>query len=384
MDLFTDAVRQNPYPTYAKVRALAPVLPVPAFRAWLVFDYDGVRQVVSDAQTFSSRVPAPDWFIFDDPPRHTKLRGLISKAFTPRSIAALEGRIGEISRQLLDRLAGRREFDLATEYAAILPMTVIAEMIGIPTEDRARFDRWSDAILALSYELLRSTEGVSAVSAFHDVTVEMRQYVAEQVARRQAEPRDDLLTRLSQAEVDGERLSLDEINAFVQLLLVGGQETTANLINNAMLCFMENPAELQRVRDDPLLLPGAIEEVLRYRSPLQWLMRTPTRDVELGGRRIPAGELVLAMVGSANRDPAKFADADRFDVTRDPNPHLAFGHGSHFCMGAALSRMEARVALTDLLARYGHFERAVDGPWEPRRGLHVHGPAELPIRVERR
>lgn len=199
--------------------------------------------------------------------------------------------------------------------------------------------------------------------------------------RRKA-PKDDLLTRLVQAEVDGERLSHEEILGFFQLLLLAGSETTTNLINNAMLCFVEYPEQLARLLGRIDLLPSAIEEVLRYRSPLQWMYRATTRDVELHGHAIPAGKLVLAMIGSANRDPRQFPDAGRFDIARDPNPHIAFGHGIHFCLGAPLARLESRIALTDLLDRLRGFKLASDEPWEPRKGLHVHGPTRLPIRFE--
>jgi cytochrome P450 len=196
-------------------------------------------------------------------------------------------------------------------------------------------------------------------------------------------PNDDLLTRLIEAEVDGEHLRQEEILGFFQLLVVGGQETTTNLINNALLCFLEHPAALEKVRGNPALLPSAIEEVLRYRSPLQWVMRAPRHDIEMSGQRIPAGKLVLPVIGSANRDPKVFAKAEEFDIARDPNPHIAFGHGIHSCLGAALARMETRIALTEFLAQVRHFELASKEPWEPRRALHVHGPTRLPLRLER-
>jgi cytochrome P450 len=272
--------------------------------------------------------------------------------------------------------------DLAAEYSVPLPMMVISEMIGMPTSDWATFKRWSDGILKLSYTRNGGEEAAAAMAEFRTVTAEMSPFVAEMIARRRAEPQDDLLTRLVAAEVDGEKLSHAEILGFFQLLMVGGQETTANLINNAMLCLMENPDERARLEAHIELLPAAIEEVLRYRSPLQWVMRTPRSDVKLMGQVIPAGKLVLPMIGSANRDPFQFPDPDRFDITRDPNPHIAFGHGIHFCLGAALSRMEARIALTDILNRLRAFAPASDEPWEPRQALHVHGPARLPIRFE--
>jgi len=384
MDLFSDDARRNPYPLYDQLRAAAPVLHVPQFDAWLVFDYDGVKRVLSDCDTFSSSVPAPPWFIFLDPPRHTRLRALVTRAFTPRSVANLEPRIRELSRGLLDPVIDLGEMDLAADFAIPLPMNVIAELLGIPPADHPRYKRWSDGILNLSQSLFRGEDEARAVEEYAAVTAEMRAYLPDLLAQRRAAPQDDLLSRLVEAEVEGERLTEDEILGFFQLLLVGGQETTTNLINSAVLCFLENPDQLARLRAEPGLLPSAIEEVLRFRSPLQWMLRTPRRDVALHGQVIPAGKLVLAVIGSANRDPLHFADPNRFDIARQENPHIAFGHGVHFCLGAPLARLEARIALTDLLARMDNITLASDTPWEPRKALHVHGPTHLPIRFQRR
>jgi cytochrome P450 len=224
--------------------------------------------------------------------------------------------------------------------------------------------------------------GAKALNEFRAVTAEMNDYLTDMIGQRRTTPKDDLLTRLIEAEVDGDRLTQQEILGFFQLLLVAGQETTTNLINNAILCLLENPGERTRLRGRMDWLPSAIEEVLRYRSPFQWTPRVTTRDVEMHGQVIPAGKRVLAMIGSANRDPAQFRDPGRFDITRDPNPHIAFGHGIHFCLGAPLSRLEARIALSDLLERVRGFELAGSEPWEPRKALHVHGPVRLPIRFE--
>jgi len=384
MDFFSDDMRRDPYPIYDRLRGASPVFRVPPpFDAWLVLDYDGVKQVLTDHATFSSAVPAPEhWFLFQDPPRHTKLRGLISKAFTPRVVANLEPRIRELSRDLLDRVVERGEMDLVADYAVPLPMWVIAEMLGIADAGWARFKRWSDAILRLSYARSGGTEADDALGGYLAVTSEMDAYLAEALAQRRAAPRDDLLTRLAEAEVDGERLTQAEILGFFQLLVVGGQETTTNLITNAVLCLVEHPGDRARLEAAPERVPGAIEEVLRYRSPLQWVMRTPTREVTIAGHTIPAGRLVLAMIGSANRDPHQFRDAGRFDITREPNPHVAFGHGIHACLGAPLARLEGRIALTDLLGRLPGFALADTAPWPPRRALHVLGPARLPIRFE--
>jgi cytochrome P450 len=224
-DFFSDDARRNPFPLYEQVRRAAPVFHVPPpFDAWLIFDFAGVKQALTDHATFSSRVPAPRWFTFFDPPLHTKLRGLISRAFTPRMIANLEPRIRQLSRMLLDQLlgAGRNEFDLAAEYAVPLPMMVIGEMIGIPLADWPRFKRWSDAILTLSYTRSGGPDANRALDDFVTATTEMNAYLTDMIAQRRAAPADDLLTRLMQAEVDGLRLSQDDILGFFQLLVVAG------------------------------------------------------------------------------------------------------------------------------------------------------------------
>lgn len=384
IDIFSDDVRRNPFPLYDEMLAGPGVFHVPPpFDAWLIFDYDGVKRVLCDQDAFSSAVPAPrNWFLFQDPPQHTKLRALISRAFTPRVVANLEPRIRQLSRELLDRAIERGEFDLAEMFSIPLPMKVIAELIGVPAADWARFKRWSDGILKISYARSGGAEAAQAASEFMSVTAEMDAYLRAMIDDLRSSPKDDLLTRLVEAEVDGQRLTQAEILGFFQLLVVGGQETTANLINNAVLCLVDNPGELARLRANPELLPSAIEEMLRYRSPLQWVMRTPKRDLDWRGQRIPAGQLVLPIIGAANRDRRYFEEPSRFNIARDPNPHLAFGHGGHFCLGAPLARLEARIALGDFLARVKSFELTSSEPWTPRQALHVHGPARLPIRCE--
>jgi cytochrome P450 len=383
-DFFSDKVRRDPYPLFKQVRALSPVLHVPPpFDGWLVFDYETVKRAIVDHATFSSRVPAPpNWFIFTDPPIHSKQRALISRAFTPSVVANLEPWIRELSRELLDPLVDQGEMDLVADYAAPLPMKVIARLIGIPPADWARFRHWSDGILKISFTRADEATKAAGFAEFHAATVEMDAYLVEAIAERRRVPANDLLTRLIEAEVDGERLTHEQILGLFQLLVVGGQETTANLISNAVLSLMEHPEQLARLLDSPELLPSAIEETLRYRSPFQWLMRTPTRDIELHGQTIPAGRLVLPMIGSANRDERQFADADRFDITRDANPHLAFGQGIHACLGAPLARLEARIALADIFSRLKNLAIATDDPWPPRKAMNVLGPASLPIRFE--
>ncbi len=387
MDLFSDDMRRNPYPAYDQMRSSSPVFHVAPFDLWMIFDFEGVKRALVDHGAFSSdlsHVPGQgnpgEWFIFFDPPRHTKLRALISKAFTPRVVANLEPRIRELSRQLLDEVIERGEMDLAADFAVPLPMLVIAEMLGVPVADWPRYKRWSDVILKIANTISRDEEAARTMDEYRAVTAEMRAVLPDLIAQRRAARQEDLLTRLVEAEVDGERLTQEEVLGFVQLLLVGGQETTANLINNAVLCFLENPDQLARLQSAPDLLPSVIEEVLRYRSPVQWMPRATRRDVEMHGRVIPAGKVVLPMIGSANRDPKQFEGAGRFDIARDPNPHIAFGHGIHACLGAPLARLEARIALADFLERVQGFELASDEPWEPRKAFGVHGPSRLPIR----
>jgi cytochrome P450 len=389
MNFLSDDLRRDPYPLYEQVRSSSPLLHEPQSDMWLVFDYESVKRVLTDHESFSSIVTpptgkAPDWLVFSDPPRHKKLRGIIMRAFTPWSIASLEPRIREVSRELLVPVLKRGQMDLAGDYSNLLPTMVIAEMIGIPVADRTRFLRWGEAIMNLSYAIAGGDEAAKAIREHAAVKEEMKTYLTEVLPERRRAPKDDLLTRLVEAEVDGEHLTEEEILGFFQLLLSAGTETTTNLINNAILCLIEYPDQLTRLRAEPQLLSSAIEEVLRYRSPGQIMFRSAKRDIELHGQVIPAGKLVLAMLGSANRDPMKFRDPDRFDITRDPNPHIAFGHGIHFCLGASLSRLEARVALEDLLEHMKGFELASPEPWVPRKGLHVLGPLHLPIRFEPR
>ena len=389
LDLFSDEMRRNPYPVFDQLRSSAPVFHVPPLDLWLILDYEGVKRALVDHDAFSSDLShvsghgnPGEWFIFFDPPRHTKLRALIAKAFTPRVVANLEPRIRELWCQLLDQTIERGEMDLPADFAVPLPMLVIAQMLGVPLADWPRYKRWSDTILKIANTISSDAEARRVIEEYRAVTAEIRAALPELIARcAQAESgRDYLLTRLVEAEVDGERLTPEEILGFVQLLLVGGQETTANLINNAVLCFMEHPDQLTRLRAAPALLPGAIEEVLRYRSPVQWMPRATRRAVPMHGQVIPAGKLVLPLLGSANRDPQQFRAPGGFDITRDPNPHLAFGQGIHACLGAPLARLEARIALTDFLERVRDFARASDEPWEPRKALGVHGPSRLPIR----
>jgi cytochrome P450 len=386
-DLFSDAMRRDPYAAYDRLRSASPVFHLATLDLWMILDFEGVKRALVDHEHFGSNlahVPGRgnpgEWFIFFDPPRHTKLRSLISRAFTPSVVASLAPRIQGLSRQLLNQTIERGTMDLAADFAVPLPMLVIAEMIGVPAADWPRYKRWSDVIVGIANTISRDEEAARAIAEYRAVTTEMRAALPDLIARRQSDGQDNLLTRLVAAEVDGEQLTPDEILGFVQLLLVGGQETTANLINNAIICLLDNPDQHARLRRAPGLLPAAIEEVLRYRAPVQWMPRATRCDTRIHGHVIPAGKLVLPMIGAANRDPNQFPDAGRFDIAREPNAHLAFGHGIHACLGAPLARLEARIALEDFLTRVKEFELANAEPWEPRSAFGVHGPSRLPIR----
>ncbi len=388
--MFPPELQLNPYPMYRMMRENQSVNYLEPFNIWMVLGYDDVRTVLSDHARFSSQfggiVPAQaagdpstmsrmaSSLITSDPPRHTMLRNLINRAFTPRAVAALEPRIEAIANELLDQVAASGQIDLVHDFSYPLPVIVIAELLGVPAADREQFKHWSDAVVESADVMV----GGSAARG-ESVTQEMFAYFRGIIEQRRAEPQDDLISALLAAEVEGEKLSERDVLSLCWLLLVAGNETTTNLISNAVLSLLEHPEELARLRANPELLPTAIEEALRYRSPVQFMFRVTKADVELGGQTIPAGSMVLASIGSANRDEAKFPEPDRFDIARDPNPHIAFGVGIHFCLGAPLARLEARVALEAVLRRLPDLRRANDDQLVPARGFVVHGYKSLPL-----
>jgi cytochrome P450 len=368
----------DPFPWYRAMRADVPVARDPERGSVSAFRFDDVARVLSDHATFSSqrgpRGEAPRRalgasIISTDPPRHRELRGLVTQAFTPRAVAQLAPRIADIVRELVDAVAPHGRMDVVDDLAYPLPVTVIAELLGVPVEDRARFKRWSDAVVAVG-------RGARAEADPHG---EMEDYFRRTIALRRERPSDDLISALLAAQIDGEQLSELELLGFCTLLLVAGNETTTNLIGNAILCLDEHPDAQERLRASPDLLPAAIEEVLRYRSPVQAMFRTAAVDTRLGDQPVRAGDFVIAWIGSANRDEAQFPEPDRFDVERAPNRHLAFGQGIHFCLGAPLARLEAQIALGALLQRLGPLRRTPEVALEPLGGIVVFGVRHLPI-----
>jgi cytochrome P450 len=350
-------VLENPYPYYAYLRTQAPVYWVEPLQGWALSRYADVDFALRNPQIFSSAeftaqalgdlnpTPGIPWILDMNPPDHTRLRKLVNKGFLPRLIRHLEPRVQEITRQLLTALRRRGEGDLMTTLSGPLPTTVIAEMLGVETERFDDFKRWSDdVVLATS----RPTD--EAVRArVRESGAAFRAYFARLIERRRTDPGEDVITALVRAEEERDMLSSSEILGLAVLLLLAGNETTTNLIGNAVRNLLSHPEELAKVRADRSLTPSLVEEVLRYESPVQLIPRVTTREVELEGGKIPAGAIVFLLLGSANRDERKFPEPDRFDVTRNPQDHLGFGYGIHYCLGAPLARLEGRIALEQLL-----------------------------------
>jgi cytochrome P450 len=362
-------------------------------QCWHVLGHPEAGAVLSDPAVFSSDLtvlrPAQDDlalfqrgnFVQMDPPQHRKLRTLVSQAFTPRVVADLEPRIAELTTQLLDEVDER--FDLIDALAYPLPVIVIAEMLGVPASDRPLFRRWADVLFSQDVDPDQSLRSASeqAVTAVAPTMREMNAYFLDHIRSRRAGPGRDLTSKLVQAEVDGERLADEEIIGFVGLLLLAGHVTTTATLGNSVVCFQDAPDAAAQVRADPGLLPAAIEEVLRVRTPFPRLARMTTADAELAGVTIPAGQVVIPWLTAANRDERVFAEPHRFDVHRTPNPHLSFGHGIHFCLGAPLARLEARVALRLLLERYRDVEVAADEAVEQRNPWTMVAVSRLPLEV---
>lgn len=374
----------DPYPAYRELRATDPVCWNDITNFWALLKYEDIRFVSSNPALFSSTkgitIPDPAMLspvqegnlIFSDPPRHRQMRKLINAGFTRRRVSLLEPKIREIVRGILDRVEPESVHEFADEIAAPLPTRMIAELIGAPPEDWEQFRAWSDAATGTADPEIELDAFVAIGQLF--------EYFGKLIASRRAEPRDDLLSVLAEAELDEHRLTDKELLNFAFLLLVAGNETTRNLIALGTLALIEHPDQCRLLVDDPALIPGAVEEMLRWNSPVVHMARTATTDVEIRGRLIRAGDVVVMLYGSANRDEEIFgSDAEEFKVTRHPNPHIAFGCGEHSCVGAQLARLEATVLFDELLRRFPRLELV--GAVDRMRATMVPGVKRMPVRL---
>ncbi len=396
LDIWSSEFKADPFPFYAHLRANSPVVPVtlPDKQvAWLVTRYDDVATVLRDERFAKDKLrvlsreelakqpwipamfkPLSRNMLDVDPPDHTRLRALVQQAFSPRAVEQMRPRIEALANELVDGFRRPQRMDLLHEYALVIPTTVIAEMLGVDARDRHKFHRWSNSILTSTSSSRGNLWAIPNVFFF-------LRYLRKLIAKRRASPREDLVSALVQAHAAEDRLSDDELVSMIFLLIVAGHETTVNLIASGMLTLMEHPEQMRRLRENPELLKSAVEELLRFTAPVETATeRFAREDVTISGVTIPKGGLVLAAIASANRDETQFAEPDRLDIAREPNKHLAFGLGIHFCLGASLARMEGQIAIGTLLARTRQIELAAPAAelrWRP--SLVLRGLKGLPV-----
>lgn len=386
----TSELLADPYAVYARLREAGPVHRIAGtdgLPAWLVTRYDDVRQALADPRlSLDKRNAAPGNYrgmalppaldanlLNMDPPDHTRIRRLVSQAFTPRRIAELREPIRKTSDQLLDAIAPHGRADLIASYAAPLPITVICDLLGVAPEDRRDFRAWTDALVAPDpAEPSRAKEAVGGLLASF----------TQLIARKRAEPADDLLSALIAVRDEEGRLNEDELMSLAFLILFAGYENTVHLIGNATLALLSHPDQLAALRADPARLSGAVEELARFDGPAPLAIRRfPTEEITIGGVAIPAGETVLLSLAAAHRDPHRFTDPDRLDIGRDATGHLALGHGIHYCLGAPLARMETEIALAALLERFPRLDLDVPyGELRWRPSMRARGLLSLPVR----
>jgi len=398
-----EATRRDPYALYARGRSEFPVfahegLPL---RLFSVFRHEDCQAILRDDEAWSNvfRIeetqlqsdiaaldadfgePPPPSMLGTDGAEHARLRSLVNKAFTPRIVQRLEPRMHEIAHELIHAAVKKGTVDLVEALTYPLPVTIIAEIIGVPPGDRAQFKTWSDEAVSVLGTGFFGGLDLERLKRQRRLLEQMRTYFVPLAEERKKMPRDDLLTGLVQAEYEGSRLTQEEMLSMLVLILVAGNETTTTLIGNAVLELLAHPAELARLRAEPSLLPSAIEEVLRFSSPVQFDPRRATRTIELRGHKVERDDVVLCWLGSANRDEALFERPHVFDIGRDRTPHLAFGFGVHYCLGANLARLEAQVALKSLLQHTRSFERVDDSPLPLHPSPVFRGVTSLPLRI---
>lgn len=382
-DPFDATIIDDPYPTYRLLRDEEPVYHAAESDTWVLSRHHDVETALLDHDSYSSVggvFPTPPgsnfvqsmlpMMILIDPPRHNQLRALVSRGFTPRRIAALNDGIEQLAQDLVGHLEGGSA-DFVVDFAGVLPTMVIADLLGVPREDRDQFRRWSASLVQADPTHGQTADALSAMASMYN-------YFTDFLTDRRRSPRQDLMSALVSAEIDGVRLTDEELLGFCALLLIAGTETTTNLLGNAAVVLAQHPDSRRRLAGDHTLLGPAIEELLRYESPIQGLSRTLTRDITLHNTTMSRGESVLLLFGSANRDERVFPDPDVFDIDRKPEHLVAFGKGVHFCLGASLARMEARIALTALLQRMPNWDVDLESAQRLRSGP-IRGYISLPI-----
>ena len=393
--LLDPEVLANPYPLYHRLRTEAPVHWDPFLHAWVVTRYSDVVRVLHDFS--ADRTPTPEQLermnlsaispiaavmvkqmLFLDAPAHTRLRSLASSAFSPARVRVLRSHIQQIADTLIDAAMAAQpgQMDIIAEFAEPLPAIVTAEMLGVPIRDHRQLKGWTAVFAEMLGNFQHNPDHVPKVLRALE---EMLEYFRERVRELRVHPREGLINSLLTAEINGDRLTEEEVIANSIVTMVGGQETTTNLIGNGLLTLLRYPAEMQRLRDDPELIPSAVEELLRYESPSQHTARLARTDVELGGRKIRKRDAVIAVMGAANRDPERFPDPDRLDLARTDNRHLAFGWAAHFCFGAALARIEGQVSFSTILRRMPDLALQ-QAPLRWRTNLGLRGLVALPVR----
>ena len=398
-DLGSASYNDDPHGTYARMRSDDPVYLDPVTGQWYVTRYDDVLSILRDKRWsprlidrfFTGLSPEGieqakvvarlfnDWLVFSDPPHHTRLRKLVTRAFSARGVAALEAYTRQVVDAALDRMPDAGEVDLIADFAALVPAQVISHMLGVAPDHVKQFRAWVTDLFRLMGRVGAPDENVAA--AYHSVR-NLEDYFHVLIAERRKVRVDDLLGALIDADEDGRLLSGNELVATCALMLAGGHETTTNLIGNAVLALLRHPAQLPRLRDDPGLITSAVDEFLRYDSPAMGVVRVALEDVEVNGRVLSAGQSAFVALTSANRDPAVFDDPDRFDIGRGDSRHVSFGQGIHLCVGAALARMETKIAVGSLLARFSRLQLATDKlDWIRSRSMR--GLTSLPIAVNR-
>jgi cytochrome P450 len=382
LDPFDYAFHRDPYPTYRWLRDEAPLYHNARMDFWALSRFDDVLDGLHDPATYTSTGgvaieqsgAVTRSMIEMDPPDHTAMRKLIARRFTPRRIAELEPRVREWTNALLDRLDGRDEFDVVREFTALLPTTVVGTLLGIPADRHDDARQWTDDLLT------REPGNPVPPPAAAEGAMQIAMLAHELASARRQQPADDILSTLVQAEIDGAPLTDEQVIGFCILLVSGGHETTSKLIANGVRLFASHPDQRDAVIAEPDRMTGAVEELLRYTSPTQYMARTTTRPVQLHGVEMPAGAKVALLLGAGNRDPREFERPDEFDITRTNPRILAFGHGAHVCLGAAVARLEARVALQEFLARHPRYSVDEDAVEYLHSG-NVQGPTSVPVSV---